>query len=139
MTAPPPARRFPDLQITPERPCLDTVLRIQMRGLPPGSEVTLRARQGDAHGHPWQSEATFSADADGTIDLAQNAPVHGSYRQVDPMGLVWSMTPAATAAAGPAGVLAPAHLEVAASYGGAQVAAASRDRCEFPTGYAGSR
>jgi dienelactone hydrolase len=133
MTAP-PARQFPDLQITPERPCLDTVLRIQMHGLPPGSEVTLRARQGDPHGHLWQSEATFSTGADGTIDLARNAPVRGSYQQVDPMGLVWSMTPAGAAAAGPTGVLAPAHLEVTATVGGAQVAAASRDRLRVPDG-----
>ena len=133
MTAP-PARQFPDLEITPERPCLDTVLRIQMRGLPPGSEVTLRARQADPHGGLWQSEATFTTGAGGTVDLARNAPVRGSYRRMDPMGLVWSMTPAGTATAGPTGVLAPTHLEVTATVGGVQVAAASRDRLRVPDG-----
>jgi dienelactone hydrolase len=127
------ADRFPALEITPERPCLDTVLRIRLRGLTPGSEVTLRARQADPHGHRWQSAATFTAAADGTADLTRDAPVTGSYRHVDPMGLVWSMTPAGAAAEG-AGYLAPTRLDVTATVGGARVAAASRDRLRVPDG-----
>jgi dienelactone hydrolase len=134
MTAALPARRSPVLEITPERPCLDTVLRISLRGLPPGTEVTLRASQADPHGRPWQSAATFAVAADGTVDLARDAPVRGSYRQADPMGLVWSMTPAGAAAARPAGALAPARLEVTATVGGTQVAAAGRDRLRVPDG-----
>ena len=46
-------------------------------------------RQNDAS--TWRSEAFFSADADGSIDVATTAPVDGSYSGVSPMGLVWSM------------------------------------------------
>lgn len=128
------AHRSPLLEITPERPCLDTVLRISLRGLPPGSEMTLRACQADPHGRLWQSAATFTAAADGTVDLTRDAPVSGSYRHADPMGLVWSMTPAGAAAAGPTDVLAPTCLDVTATAGGVPVAAASRDRLRVPDG-----
>lgn len=134
MTAVRPAHRFPVLDITPERPCLDTVLRISLHGLPPGSEVTLRACQADPHGRLWQSAAAFTTAADGTVDLARDAPVGGSYRHADPMGLVWSMTPAGAVAAEPTGVLAPARLDMTATVGGVQVAAASRDRLRVPDG-----
>jgi hypothetical protein len=127
MTATRTASGLPFLEIAPERPSLDTVLRISLRGLPPGSDVTLRACQADPHGHPWQSSAAFTAAADGTVDLTRDAPVRGSYQHADPMGLVWSMTPADTDATESAGVLVPARLEVTAALGSAQVAAASCD------------
>ena len=109
MTVIPPASRLPALEITPERPSLDTILHISLHGLPPGSEVTLRACQADPHGQPWQSAATFTAAADGTVSLARDAPVRGSYRNADPMGLVWSMAPADAACGRAGGVLAPAR------------------------------
>lgn len=129
-----PASSSPVLEIAPERPCLDTVLRVSVCGLPPGTEVTLRARQADPHGRLWQSEATFTAAPDGTVDLARDTPVSGSYQNPDPMGLVWSMVPSGDAAARPAGVLAPTSLEVTAAVSGVQVAAASRDRLRVPDG-----
>ena len=69
------AREFPALEIGPLCPCLDTVLHIRVRGLPPGGEVTLRARQNGPWGLLWQSAATFTADGDGTADLARDAPL----------------------------------------------------------------
>ena len=134
MTATRTASGLPFLEIAPERPSLDTVLRISLRGLPPGSDVTLRACQADPHGHPWQSSAAFTAAADGTVDLTRDAPVRGSYQHADPMGLVSSMTPADTDATESAGVLVPARLEVTAALGSAQVAAASCDRLRVPDG-----
>jgi dienelactone hydrolase len=129
-----PGSRAPLLEIVPGRPCLDTLLRISLRGLPPGGEVTLEARQADPHGRLWHSAATFTAAADGTVDLARDAPLGGSYPHVDPMGLVWSMTPGDIDVAGPAGVLAPARLEVTAAVGGTQVGVVSRDRLRVPDG-----
>ena len=129
------AREYPTLEIGPERPCLDTVLHIRVCGLPPGGEVTLQARQAGQWGLLWQSTATFAADGDGTADLARDAPVRGSYRHADPMGLVWSMTPAGAAPeAGPADERTPVRLDVAASAGGAQIAAASCERLRIPDG-----
>jgi len=40
----------------------------------------------------WSSTATFEVPADGTVSLAEQAPVAGDYASADPMGPVWSMT-----------------------------------------------
>jgi Acyl-CoA thioester hydrolase/BAAT N-terminal region len=82
------------LDITPEHPALDTELSIRVSELPPTSRVTLRAHSTDAVGQAWVSQATFTADRDGLVDLRRDAPVTGSYWAADPMGLVWSMLPA---------------------------------------------
>ncbi len=42
----------------------------------------------------WESAATYIADTGGTIDLSRDAPEEGSYDGVEPMGFLWSMTPA---------------------------------------------
>lgn len=47
----------------------------------------------DDGGWHWTSHAVFQADATGTIDLASQAPLEGSYAGIDPMGIFWSMTP----------------------------------------------
>jgi dienelactone hydrolase len=125
----------PRLEISPEHPSLDTALHIRLDGLPPGSEVTLRASQADPGGREWCSAAIFTAAADGTIDLARDAPRRGSYQQADPMGLVWSMEPSAGQPSdSPADFLAPSDLRLAAEVGGVQVAAAQRARLRVPAG-----
>ncbi|HEY7265070.1 MAG TPA: acyl-CoA thioesterase/bile acid-CoA:amino acid N-acyltransferase family protein [Trebonia sp.] len=131
------AREYPTptLEIGPERPCLDTVLHIRVCGLPPGGEVTLEARQAGPWGLLWESAATFAADGDGTVDLARDAPVRGSYRHADPVGLVWSMTPAGAAPeAGPADQRTPVRLDVAASAGAVEIGAARCERLRIPDG-----
>lgn len=84
------------IEISPDQPALDTELRIRLTGFPPGETVRLRASQTG-----WASEANFIVDADGTVDLARDAPVAGSYEGVDPMGPVWSMRPTDGAAGDP--------------------------------------
>jgi dienelactone hydrolase len=44
----------------------------------------------------WTADATFTADRGGRIDLTRMAPVRGSYRDVDAMGLFWSAERAKT-------------------------------------------
>src|SRR5262249_314391 len=39
----------------------------------------------------WSSSAQFITDLHGALDLAQAAPVAGSYKSADPHGLLWSM------------------------------------------------
>jgi dienelactone hydrolase len=82
------------LHIAPEYPALDTELSIRVSQLPPAGRVTLRAHSTDAAGQAWVSQAAFTADRDGLVDLRRDPPVAGSYRGADPMGLVWSMLPA---------------------------------------------
>jgi dienelactone hydrolase len=45
----------------------------------------------DELNHRWESRAEFRADAYGVVDVTAQAPVAGTYREVDAMGLFWSM------------------------------------------------
>ena len=67
---------------------IDEPITIRVTGLTPGANVSIRVRGGvnDA----WTANASFVADGDGCIDLTQMAPVKGSYKGVDAMGLFWS-------------------------------------------------
>ncbi|KQR16469.1 hypothetical protein ASF78_03570 [Cellulomonas sp. Leaf334] len=66
-------------------------LELRVTGLSPGAQVTLTATTlvDDVR---YTSEADFSADADGSIDLSTTAPTSGSWSTADPMGPFWSMT-----------------------------------------------
>jgi hypothetical protein len=67
MTEPFHGRRLPaaTVAIEPDRPNLDTELRIAVTDLAPGTEVTLRAELRDQQGRDWRSTAggTPAADA----------------------------------------------------------------------------
>jgi len=53
--------------------------------------MTVRARMRDGAGRQWGSHAAFEADPAGTVDLAVQPPIAGTYQGVDPRGLLWSM------------------------------------------------
>jgi dienelactone hydrolase len=129
-----PGRPAPRLHLSPPAPSLDTVLRIRLDGLPAGGQVTIRASQSDPRGRPWRSAASFTASADGTVDLSRDAPAGGSYRTADPMGLVWSMEPAGGPAVRPADFLAPTPLLVRADLDGTEIGAARCARLRVPAG-----
>ncbi|HEY6570489.1 MAG TPA: acyl-CoA thioesterase/bile acid-CoA:amino acid N-acyltransferase family protein [Candidatus Limnocylindrales bacterium] len=72
---------------------------IRLSAFPPEHPVTVRATTvGLAYpdledtGTVRESSATFQTDASGTVDLAEDAPISGSYAVANPMGLFWSMT-----------------------------------------------
>ena len=71
-----------------------------------------------ALGNLWTSAATFRADARGRVVVARSAPLPGSYRGRDAMGLFWSMRPKSCASC----VMAPAPVATV------RVVASSRDR-----------
>ena len=81
------------LTATPADALIDVPRRIEVRGAAPGAHVTLTARTARAGGVVWHAQATFVADADGTVDVSRDAPVSGSYRGVSAMGLIWSQVP----------------------------------------------
>jgi dienelactone hydrolase len=68
---------------------VDEPIAIAVSGLAPRSTVTVRLRGGP--GDRMASNATFTADANGRIDLTRMAPAKGSYKEVDSMGLFWSV------------------------------------------------
>jgi acetyl esterase/lipase len=56
-----------------------------------GATTKIKIRASSA---TYESSASFLSKADGTIDLATDAPISGSYSGVDADGLFWSMTAA---------------------------------------------
>jgi len=79
--------------VTPDAVLVDEELAIELHGLPAEETVVLTARTepvGEDR-EVWSSTATFRSRADGTVSLAAQAPLEGSYEGVDPMGLFWSM------------------------------------------------
>lgn len=70
---------------------MDEEVRIRALGMSPQQQILIRAETQDDLGRRWVSQATFRAAASGTVDLAAQKPVTGSYRHISPMGLFWSM------------------------------------------------
>lgn len=80
-----------------ERSPNDERVTVRVTGAPPGATVEFEAGLVDDDGVEWGSAATFTADDDGVVDLAEQAPERGSYHGVAPMGWLWSMSTAADA------------------------------------------
>ncbi|WP_341717113.1 acyl-CoA thioesterase/bile acid-CoA:amino acid N-acyltransferase family protein [Micromonospora sp. FIMYZ51] len=81
------------LAVTPASALADEPLRIRVGGLAAGERVVVSAEADDRSGRLWRSRGTFVADANGVVDVSQDAPIDGSYAGVDPMGPFWSMDP----------------------------------------------
>jgi dienelactone hydrolase len=115
---------LPDLEIQPSEALVDAPVSIRLKGLLAEQQVTLRAQMADYLGCTWASQATFVADRQGCVDVANQRPVAGTYEQPDPMGLFWSMTP--VPGAEPQGYasasVAPMHVEFAAEVNGSTIA-----------------
>jgi dienelactone hydrolase len=75
----------------PETSRPDEQIPVRITGAPAGGTVEFEASMTDASGVPWRSEATFTADSDGTVDLTSDNPESGSYDDTRPMGWLWSM------------------------------------------------
>ena len=89
-------------------------LRLALTGLAPGADVKLQARrlvrEFTGGQRVYGAEARYTADAQGRVDLATQAPVSGSYSGADVRGLFWSMNPSDEAPAD----LAPDHVRLQA-------------------------
>ncbi|MFD5828395.1 acyl-CoA thioester hydrolase/BAAT C-terminal domain-containing protein [Lentzea sp. NPDC060358] len=75
-----------EILVNPLSAPLDQPVEVQVAGLQPGQAITVQLSTGDRASH-----AVFEADDRGLVDLTRHAPVEGSYRGVDPMGLFWSL------------------------------------------------
>jgi pimeloyl-ACP methyl ester carboxylesterase len=80
------------LTATPGRALYDAPVSVIVDGLHPGERATLVATAVDAYHVTWDSSTTFVASSAGVVDTRQ-APVAGSYRGVDPMGIFDRMRP----------------------------------------------
>jgi pimeloyl-ACP methyl ester carboxylesterase len=81
------------IMATPESPLLDQRIAIQIAGLNPNTTVRVSAKSQAQDSLTWRSEALFTVDEHGQIDLDHQAPQSGSYGGIDGMGLFWSMRP----------------------------------------------
>ncbi|MBC7247235.1 MAG: acyl-CoA thioesterase/BAAT N-terminal domain-containing protein [Actinobacteria bacterium] len=86
----------PALEVSPQQVLVGDPISIKVTGLSPGEMASLRVSGQDQFGNSWSSQASFQADAAGTVDTSRDAPTDGSYQGVDQAGLFWSMvcTPA---------------------------------------------
>ena len=77
----------PHIEIKPDSVLKDEEVVIKLSGFKPAQKITVKAQTGD-----WSSKATFEADSLGAVDLSKQAPISGTYRGIDGMGLIWSLT-----------------------------------------------
>jgi dienelactone hydrolase len=84
------------LQVFPSLGLIDGPLFVHATGMVPGSVVGIVATT-RTKGIAWRSEARCRANAAGAVDLATCNSVGGTYRGIDPGGLLWSMMPSSPA------------------------------------------
>jgi len=91
-----PSPRSQDLTISikPVQALFGTPFSMTISGLKSGEQASIKASSIDGEGTSWESQATFKADRNGTIDLSSQAPLSGDYGESDVMGLLWAMRPA---------------------------------------------
>lgn len=92
-----------ELNIIPETSRADEPVSIKITGLSRNQKVTIRVLSNDyycintsifdvADNAAWESYAVFEADAAGNVDLEKAKPIEGTYKNIDKMGLFYSMT-----------------------------------------------
>jgi hypothetical protein len=84
------------IHLDPATALMGTPFSFTVTGLKPGEQVVVKGSTVDSKGRAWNSQAEFLASAQGTVDLAEQAPVSGSYSGADVFGLLWSMKPPET-------------------------------------------
>jgi hypothetical protein len=100
------------LTVTPELGLIDAPFRVVLRGVVPGTRVTLSAARPDAKGRTWTAVGEFAADADGTVDVDLAPSLGGSYEGVSPHGLWCAALPVAPSKLGEYVAELPNHPEM---------------------------
>lgn len=86
----------PTIIAIPDHALIDVPVEISVRNLKPNELITLEASCTDKSNNEWKSYASFQADNKGVVNVATQMPISGSYHEIDPMGLIWSMAPTNT-------------------------------------------
>lgn len=82
------------ISVKPKSCLVDDKVKIFVSGLEPEQHVTLEAKIVGEKGEVFGSHAHYIADNDGEVHVGRDSSFGGSYRGVEPMGLLWSMKPA---------------------------------------------
>ncbi len=72
---------------------VDAPVSITLTGLRAATRVTIKASAMDCDATPYASQATFTSNVGGDLDLATAAAVSGAYSGVDGMGLIENLRP----------------------------------------------
>ncbi|XP_006004813.1 acyl-coenzyme A thioesterase 1 [Latimeria chalumnae] len=80
--------------VSPKKSLADEKVKIQASDLKPLQEVTLRALVANEQGCLFDSCAHYQADDTGAVDLDRDPSRGGDYTGIEPMGLLWSLSPA---------------------------------------------
>ena len=118
------------MMVTPEVGLVDTPPHVELHGVPPDADVTIRARLLDHSAVPWSSYATYRSNAKGSLDLTRDPPVSGMYTGVDGEGLISALAVDSGFPSRPFdnSSLAALRVEFAAEIGAHQVARVSAHR-----------
>ena len=83
----------PKILVTPAKALIDVPVEISISNLTPYEQIIIEASCKDKNNNIWLSRATFNANDKGVVNVGTQAPIFGSYKEIDPMGLFWSMVP----------------------------------------------
>ncbi|MFA5075167.1 MAG: acyl-CoA thioesterase/bile acid-CoA:amino acid N-acyltransferase family protein [Candidatus Babeliales bacterium] len=84
-------KKTPQIHVSKQKALIDEPIEISVLNLTSYEQITLESSCKDKKNNTWLSHATFQADDKGVVNVATQAPISGSYKIVDPMGLFWSM------------------------------------------------
>ncbi|XP_043944805.1 bile acid-CoA:amino acid N-acyltransferase-like [Protopterus annectens] len=87
-------QRDPVVIARPLKAVVDEQIEICVENLQPNQPVTLYSQLTTVHGDLWESFAHYVSKIDGTVQVLNDKSLGGSYTDCEPMGFIWSMTPA---------------------------------------------
>ena len=79
--------------VVPVSSLADQPMHIVVSGVGSDRRIAVALHSVDATGHEFVARATFRSDLSGRVDLATSFSTGGSYRGVDPMGLIDTLQP----------------------------------------------
>ncbi|XP_076120682.1 acyl-CoA thioesterase 19 [Alosa pseudoharengus] len=83
----------PVIFVRPCRSSVDDNCVVLVQHLPPGLAVTIHALIHSEDDDFWEAFGHYISDDRGSVNVAKDASIGGSYDGVEPMGLLWSMKP----------------------------------------------
>lgn len=84
----------PVIIANPVKAVVDEKIEIRVENLQPNQPVTLHSLLKTDYGDLWESFAHYVSNSDGTVQVMNDTSLGGSYTGCEPMGFIWSMTPA---------------------------------------------
>ncbi len=87
-------RKFmPKITVLPKKALIDIPVKISISNITANEQITVKASCKDKNKDTWTSQATFQANDKGSVNIAKQSPLAGTYNGIHPMGLLWSMAP----------------------------------------------